>query len=99
MPNTRLRTAAIYCLVICGAIWLLFMAIRLSSLDIRVIPGIGPIMLIALMVALLAPIVAVGIAGAMLVRRPRTPLNWLILGCAIAALLGEGILFTVTNWL
>jgi hypothetical protein len=97
MPS--LRTAAIYCLAIWAAIWLLFLSIRLSSLDIRVIPGIGPIMLTALVVALVAPIVATGIAGTALVRQPRAPLNWLVLGCAIAALLGQAILFTVTRWL
>jgi hypothetical protein len=94
-----LRTAAIYCLAIWAAIWLLFLAIRLSPFDIRIIPGIGPVMLIALVVALVAPIVAIGLAGTALVRRSRTPLNWIVLGCAIAALLGVGILFTVTRWL
>ena len=94
-----LRTASIYCLAIWAAIWLLFLAIRLSPLDIRIIPGIGPVMLIALVVALMAPIVAMGIAGAAVVRQPRVPLNWLILGCAVAALLGQVILFAITRWL
>jgi hypothetical protein len=94
-----LRTASIYCLAIWAAVWLLFLAIRLSPLDIRIIPGIGPIMLIALVVALVAPIVAIGLAGTALVRHPRTPLNWAVLGCAIAALLGQGIVFAVTRWL
>jgi hypothetical protein len=56
---------------------------RLSPLDIRNIPGIGMIMLTALLVAMVAPIVATGLAGAALVREPRAPLNWLTLGCAI----------------
>jgi hypothetical protein len=94
-----LRTASIYCLAIWAAVWLLFLAIRLSPLDIRIIPGIGPVMLIALVVALVAPIVAIGLAGTAVVRWPRTPLNWMVLGCAIAALLGEAILFAVTRWL
>ena len=94
-----MRTASIYCLAIWAAIWLLLLLIRLSPLDIRIIPGIGPVMLIALVVALIAPIVAMGIAGAALVRQPRAPVNWLILGCAIAALLGQVILFTMMRWL
>ena len=99
MAKTSLRTAAIYCLVIWAAIWLLFLLMRLSRLDFRTIPGIGPTMLTALVVALVAPIVAMGIAGAALVRQPRVPVNWLIFGCAIAALVGQVILFTITRWL
>ena len=99
MAKTSLRTAAIYCLVIWAAIWLLFLLMRLSPLDFRIIPGIGPTMLTALVVALMAPIVAMGTAGAALVRQPRVPLNWLIFGCAIAALVGQVILFTITRWL
>lgn len=99
MADTSLRTASIYCLAIWAAVWLLFLLARLSPLDIRIIPGIGPVMLIALVIALVAPIVAMGIAGAALVRRPRVPLNWLVLGCAIAALFGQVILFTITRWL
>lgn len=94
-----MRTASIYCLAIWAGVWLLFLAIRLSPLDIRIIPAIGPVMLIALAVALAAPVIAIGLAGAAVVRRPQTPLNWMVLGCAIAALLGEGILFIVTKWL
>ena len=99
MAKTALRTASIYSLAIWAAIWLLFLLMRLSPLDIRIIPGIGPVMLTALVVVLMAPIVAIAVAGVALVRQPRVPLNWLILGCAIAALLGQVILFTVTRWL
>jgi hypothetical protein len=99
MAKTSSRTASIYCLAIWAAIWLLFLLMRLSSFDIRIIPGIGPLMLIALVVALVAPIVATGIAGMALVRQPRAPLNWLVLGCAIGALLVQWILFSATGWL
>jgi predicted ABC-type exoprotein transport system permease subunit len=99
MRETSLRTASIYCLVIWAAIWVLFMLIRFSPLDIRIVPGIGPFMLLVLVVALVAPIVAIGLAGAALVRGPRTPRSWMVLGCAIAALFGQGILFAVTRWL
>jgi membrane protein DedA with SNARE-associated domain len=99
MAKIALRTASIYCLAPWAAIWLLFLLMRLSPLDIRIIPGIGPAMLIALIVALMAPIVATGIAGAALVRQPRVSLNWVLLGCAITALIGQWILFTITRWL
>ena len=99
MVKASLRTASISCLAIWAAVWLLFLFMRLSPLDIRSIPGIGMVMLVALGVALLAPIVATGLAGAALVRQPRVPLNWLTLGCAIAALLGQGLLFLISRWL
>jgi hypothetical protein len=99
MVKASLRTASISCLAIWAAVWLLFLLMRLSPLDIMSIPGIGMVMLVALGVALLAPIVATGLAGAALVRQPRVPMNWLTLGCAIAALLGQGLLFLITRWL
>lgn len=99
MTKKSLRTASIYCLAAWALIWLFFIVIRLSSVDIRIIPGIGPYMLITLVVAVVAPIVAMGLAGVALVRQPRVPLDWLVLGCAIAAFLGQGVLFTITRWL
>lgn len=99
MVKASLRTASISCLAIWAAVWLLFFLIRLSPLDIRIIPGIGIFMLVALGVAVLAPIVATGLAGAALIRQPRVPLNWLTLGCAVAALFGQGLLFLITKWL
>ena len=99
MVKPSLRTASISCLAIWAAIWLLFLLVRLSPLDIRSIPGIGIVMLVALAVALLAPVVATGLAGAAFVRQPRLPLNWLTLGCAIAALFGQGLLFLISRWL
>jgi hypothetical protein len=97
--KTSLRMAAIYCLAIWAVIWLLFLLMRVSSFDIRIIPGIGPVMLIALVVVLMAPVVAMGVAGASVLRQPRLPLNWLIFGCAVAALLCQVFLFTITRWL
>lgn len=75
------------------------MLIRFSGFDIRLIPGIGPIMLVALAIAVLAPVVAVVIAAVALIRRPRAALHWLILGCAMAACLAVGVVFSVTQWL
>lgn len=88
-----------FCLAIWAAIWLMFLMMRFSPLDIRVIPGIGPFMLMALVVALVAPIAATGTAGAALVRQPRAPMNWLTFGCAIIALLGQVHLIMISRWL
>jgi hypothetical protein len=99
LPKTSLRTASIYCLALWVAIWLLFLLMRLSPLDIRGIPGIGMVTLTALLVALVAPVVATGLAGAALVRQPRAPLNLLTFGCAVAALFGQVFLFLITRWL
>jgi hypothetical protein len=99
MAKVTLRSASISCLAIWLAIWLLFLFMRLSPLDIRNIPGIGMIMLIALVVALVAPLLATGLAGAALVRAPRAPLNLLTFGCAVAALLGQVLLFLLSWWL
>jgi len=99
MAKVWLRTASISCLAIWVGIWLFFLLMRLSPLDIRNIPGAGIVMLIALAVALVAPIVATGLAGAALVREPRVPLSLLTFGCAIAALLGQVFLFLNSSWL
>jgi hypothetical protein len=99
MAKTSLRTASISCLAVWAALWLLFLLLRFSPFDIRSVRGIGMVMLVALGVAVLAPIVATGLAGAALVRQPRVSLNWLTLGCAIAALLGQGLLFLISRWL
>ena len=98
MPKLSLRTAAIACLAIWLAIWLLFLLLRLSPFDIRNIPGIGMIMLTALAIALLAPVAATGLAGAAIIRQPRRG-NLLIFGCALAAFLGEVLLFLMTRML
>jgi hypothetical protein len=97
--KASLRTASIVCLAIWAAVWLMFLSMRFSSFDIRIIPGIGMIMLASLGIALLAPIVAIGLAGVALILQPRVPLNWLTLGCAIAAFFGQALLFLITRWL
>lgn len=93
------RTASICCLALWAAIWLLFLLMRFSPFDFRGIPGLGVLVLTALAVALLAPVVAIGLAGAALLRQPRAPQNLLTLGCAIAALIGQVLLFLITRWL
>ena len=99
MAKASLRTAAIYCLALWAAIWLLFLLMRLSPFDIRGIPGIGMVTLIALALALVAPMVATVLAGAALIRQPRTPPNLLTFWCAIAALVGQVTLFLISRWL
>lgn len=99
MSKLSLRTASIYCLAIWAAVWLLFFLIRVSSFDIRVIPGIGPVMLIALIVSVAAPCVAIVIVGIAIFRQPGVFRNWVVLGCAIAAAAALGAVFTVTRWL
>jgi predicted membrane protein len=80
-------------------VWLMFLVMRLSPFDIRKMPGIGIAMLIALTVAVLAPMLAAALAGAALVRQPKVRLNLLTLGGAIAALLGQMFLFQISKWL
>ena len=94
-----MRSAALSCLVIWAAVWLLFLVLRLSSLDVRSIPGAGGLLLGALVIALSAPIVAVGLAAAALVRQPRVPLNRLTLAGAVAALLAQVAVFFSSRWL
>jgi len=33
-----------------------------------------------------------------LVWQPRVPLNWVVLGCAIAAFFGQALLFFIFRW-
>jgi len=94
-----LRTASIYCLALCLAIWLLFLLMRLSPFDPRSIPDIGLMMPLALAVALLASIVATLLAGAALIRQPRARVNLLVFGSALAVLFGQMFLFLISSWL
>jgi hypothetical protein len=96
---SSLRTASISCLAIWAAIWLLFLSLRFSTLDVTGIPGAGLVLLGSLVAAVLAPIVATGLAAAALFRQPRVPLNWMVLGCSTAVLLGQALLFFVTSWM
>lgn len=65
----------------------------------RIIPGIGIVLLISLAVIFVAPIVAIGLATAALIRQPPAPLDFLTFGCAIAALLCQVLLFQNSKWL
>jgi hypothetical protein len=99
VAKTALRTASTVCLAIWAVIWLLFLLLRLSPLDIRSIPGASRFLLTALAIALLAPIAATGLAGAALALHPRVPRDRLVLGWAVAAFFGQVFLFLIARWL
>jgi hypothetical protein len=99
MAKVSLRNASILCLAAWATIWVLFLSIRFSSVDIRVIPGIGGFMLAALATTFVAPILSACLAAAALVRQPRSLAIWVTLGSAIVALLGQWFAFLVTSWL
>jgi hypothetical protein len=94
-----LRTWAMYCLAIWAAIWAMFMLMRFSPLDIRTIPGIGMVLLGSLVVALVAPLAATVLAAAALFRQSRSLLTLLTLACALAVLVGQVLLFSMTGWM
>jgi hypothetical protein len=99
MAKESLRSASGFCLAIWVAVWLLFLLLRFSTLDIRVVPGAGPIMLIALAATFFAPIAATGLAAAALFRQPGAPLGWLLFGFGIAALFTQVFVFSNSRWL
>lgn len=99
LAKDSLRTAAIYCLAIWVGVWLLFLLIRFSRLDIRVVPGAGPFMLSALAASFLAPVVASALAVASSIRRPRVLASWLLLGCVLVALFVQALVFLNSRWL
>lgn len=98
-PKAPLRSAALICLAVWAAVWLLFLLLRFSSLDVRYIPGVPLILLGALAASFLAPIVALGLAAAALLRQPRVLLNLLTLAGAAAALVVQALVFSSSRWL
>jgi hypothetical protein len=94
-----LRTMAIIALAVWAAIWVFFLAIRFSGFDIRLIPGIGPVMLLLLGLAGISPLAASVLALLAVIQRPSVPLNWITLVCAVAALLGQAALFAASRWM
>lgn len=99
MSYALLRTATWSCLAIWAAIWVFFLGLRFSSLDVRDIPGLRNILLPAFAVALLAPILATGLAALALIRQPRLSLNWLSFGCAIIVLIGNVLFSLIATWM
>jgi hypothetical protein len=99
VAKSSLRTAALYCLAIWAAVWLLFLLLRFSTLDVRNVPGAGSFLLSSLVASMLAPLVAGGLAIAALARQPREPANWLTLAGAAAVLLVQASLALSSRWL
>ena len=87
------------CLALWASVWLLFLLMRFSPFDYRIVPGIGPLILLALVAALLLPIAATGLAAVALIRDPRVAPHWWLVGGSIAVLLGQSLLFLSTRWL
>lgn len=94
-----LRNASITCLAIWATVWFAFLIMRFAPFDIRDIPGIGMVVLVALAASFLTPSIATALAGAALARQPRVSLNWLTFGFAIAALFGQGLVYSISSWL
>jgi hypothetical protein len=99
MAKTLLRTAAFAALVLWALIWVLFMGVRFSSLDVAALPVFHVLLPLALVCVLLAPVMAVGLAAAALIWKPRLLKDWIALGCAVAAVFGQTFLFLVSRWL
>jgi hypothetical protein len=93
------RAVSLACLAIWAGIWILFLGLRVSPLDIRVIPGMAQILLLCLVVSFLAPVIASGLAVVALIRQPRAGLNWLVLGGAVAVVTAQCLVFLVSRWL
>jgi hypothetical protein len=99
MARSSLRSASITCIATWGAIWSLFYLVRHSTFDVSRHPSLGSVALVLLVTVAITPIAATGLAVAAVVRRPAGFLNWLTLGCAIAALSGQVYLFSSSQWL
>ena len=93
------RSASIACIAIWAAIWLFFLIVRFSTFDTRQIPGIGPVMLLLLVAAVITPLAATVLAVIAAIKQPTVSLNWIALGCAIAVLSGQAMLFASSRWL
>ena len=93
------RSGAIYCLLAWATIWLFFLAVRFSGFDIRQIPGIGPVMLLLFSAVAAAPLAASLLAVVAVIQRPASTLSWITLVCAIAALVGQAVLFAASKWM
>jgi uncharacterized membrane protein (DUF441 family) len=90
---------AMYCLAVWLAVWAFFLAIRFSGLDARDLPAAGPLLLLCLAYAVLAPIAAGALSLVALIRQPRVRLGWIALALAIIAFVGQGAVFMATKWL
>jgi hypothetical protein len=99
MAKPLLRTASIYCLVLWAAIWTFYVLLRSSHLDVRSIPGAGPVLLLSLVVITLAPLGAAGLSVAAVVRQPRARSGWVMLALAMFAFVAQWGLFMASSWM
>jgi hypothetical protein len=99
MSRSWLQSAAVVCISLWGAIWLLFIGVRFSSFDVSQHRSLGPVLLVLLLTVLVAPLAAIGFAIAAVVQRPAVLSNWITLGCAGAAFAGQALLFLITRWM
>ncbi|HEX4377760.1 MAG TPA: hypothetical protein VHZ99_11480 [Steroidobacteraceae bacterium] len=99
MASSKLTIASIVCLAIWVAVWVLFLFIRFSGVDIRLIPGIGIFMLSTLVVSFLAPVAATGLAVIALIRQPSVLLNWFCLLGGVTVMFGQALVFVSSRWL
>jgi len=93
------RFASVSCIAIWAAIWLFFFLVRHSTLDVSQYPFLGSVALAMLVTVAIAPIAAIAFAVTAVVQQPATLPNWITLGCAIAALFGQALLFLSSRWL
>ncbi len=99
MSHASLRSAAWTCLAIWAAIWVFFLGLRFSSLDVRDVPGVRKILLPAFAVSLFAPILATGLTVLALIRQPRLSLNWFLLGCAVIVVIADVLFALIATWM
>jgi hypothetical protein len=79
--------------------WMMFLVMSMAHLNIRRLPAAGTFILIALAIALLAPVVATALAGVALAREPWAMANRLTFACAGSALVGQVVLFLGSSFL
>lgn len=101
IPTTRwsLRKIAAACIAVWIVIWIIFMAIRFSTLDVRLIPGAGGMLLLMLTAAAALPLVATLLSVMATIQKPAAPMNWVTLGCSIGIMVGQVVMFTASKWM
>lgn len=97
--KSPLRKAAIACIAVWVVIWVVFMLIRFSHVDVRVMPGVGPVLLMLLAAAGILPLAAAVLAVIAAIQQPKEPLSWMTLGGAIAVLCGQAVMFMANRWM
>ncbi len=94
-----MRKAAIACVGAWAGIWVVFMLIRFSGLDVRAIPGAGPILLLLFAASGILPLAASVLALVATIQDPKVRSNWIALAAAVAILCIQAFLFTANKWM